>query len=136
MMNTNNVTAKGDMLCPCLLYTSYALFGELFVVSFGHSTVYGRKPFSQVGGQVRVVCEYVAHGAVSYTHLVGGAVDVVHLDAAQGADGQLGTGEDDRLGKVLEHEAEGGGCIGPVSYTHLSISNNTIELCKATRLCS
>lgn len=40
----------------------YALFGQFFVVSFGHSTVYGRKPFLRVDGQVRVTCEYVAHG--------------------------------------------------------------------------
>ncbi len=39
----------------------YALFGELFVVS----SVTARscaKPFFRFGGQVRVVCEYVAHG--------------------------------------------------------------------------
>lgn len=41
-----------------------------------------------------------------------GGDEVLFPVGAQGADGKLGTGEDDRLGKVLEHETEGGGCIG------------------------
>ena len=41
-----------------------------------------------------------------------GGDEVLFPVGAQGADGKLGTGEDDRLGKVLEHEAECGGCIG------------------------
>lgn len=50
-------------LCPsCGSRQRLCAVWRAFVVSFGHSTVYGRKPFSQVGGQVRVVCEYVAHG--------------------------------------------------------------------------
>lgn len=51
-------------LCPqpVGLGKGYALFGKFFVIGFGHSTVYGRKPFFRGGGQVRVICEYVAHG--------------------------------------------------------------------------
>ena len=41
-----------------------------------------------------------------------GGDEVLFPVGALGADGKLGTGEDDRLGKVLEHETEGGGCIG------------------------
>ena len=41
-----------------------------------------------------------------------GGDEVLFPVGAQGADGKLGTGEDDRLLKVLEHETEGGGCIG------------------------